>query len=154
MAKPNPIPDGYRTITPYLVFDDAAAAIDFYKTAFGATERMRMEAPGGKIGHAEIEIGDSMVMLSDSFPQSTTTSPSELGGTTAGVFLYVEDVDAVTQRRSTQVPPSPWRSPTSSGAIASARSRTRLATRGRSRPMSRTSRQTRSPNGRRKRWRR
>src|SRR6187549_3374827 len=74
-----------------LVFDDAAAAIDFYKTAFGATERMRMEAPGGKIGHAEIEIGDSMVMLSDSFPQSTTTSPSALGGTTAGVVLYVEE---------------------------------------------------------------
>ena len=96
MAKP--IPEGYRTVTPYLVFDDAASAIEFYKTAFGAKERMRMEAPGGKIGHAEIEIGDSMVMLSDSFPQSTTKSPSELGGTTAGVFLYVEDVDAVAQQ--------------------------------------------------------
>jgi PhnB protein len=96
MAKP--IPEGYRTVTPYLVLDDAASAIDFYKTAFGAKERMRMEAPGGKIGHAEIEIGDSMVMISDSFPQSTTKSPRELGGTTAGVFLYVEDVDAVTQK--------------------------------------------------------
>lgn len=95
---PKPIPEGYRTATPYLVFDDAAAAIEFYKNAFGAEERMRMEAPGGKIGHAEIEIGDSMVMLSDSFPQSTTKSPGELGGTTAGIFLYVEDVDTVAQR--------------------------------------------------------
>ena len=95
---PKPIPEGYRTATPYLVFDDAAAAIEFYKNAFGAEERMRMEAPGGKIGHAEIEIGDSMVMLSDSFPQSTTRSPTELGGTTAGIFLYVEDVDTVAQR--------------------------------------------------------
>jgi PhnB protein len=82
-----PIPEGYSTVTPYLVFDDAASAIDFYKTAFGAKERMRMEAPGGKIGHAEIEIGDSLVMLADAFPQSTTKPPSELGGTTAGVFL-------------------------------------------------------------------
>jgi PhnB protein len=96
MAKP--IPEGYRTVTPYLVFDGASEAIDFYKKAFGAKERMRMEAPGGKIGHAEIEIGDSIVMLADSFPQSTTKPPSELGGTTAGVFLYVEDVDAVVQR--------------------------------------------------------
>ncbi len=96
MAKP--IPDGYRTVTPYLVFEDASEAIEFYKTAFGAKERMRMEAPDGKIGHAEIEIGDSVVMLSDAFPQSTTTPPSELGGTTAGVFLYVEDADAVVQR--------------------------------------------------------
>src|SRR5262245_2977360 len=96
MAKP--IPEGYRTVTPYLVFDDAAAGIEFYKKAFGAKERMRMEAPGGKIGHAEIEIGDSLVMLSDAFPQSTTRPPHELGGTTAGVFLYVNDVDDVTQR--------------------------------------------------------
>ena len=96
MAKP--IPEGYHTATPYLVVDDAAAAIEFYKTAFGAKERMRMEAPGGKIGHAESEIGDSFVMLSDAFPQMTTRPPSELGGTSAGVFLYVEDVDAVAQR--------------------------------------------------------
>ena len=96
MAKP--IPEGYHTVTPYLVFEDAAAAIDFYKTAFGAKERMRMEAPDGKIGHAEIEIGDSLVMLSDAFPQTTARPPSELGGTNAGVFLYVDDVDAMTQR--------------------------------------------------------
>jgi PhnB protein len=96
MAKP--IPEGYRTVTPYLTFDDAAAAIEFYKSAFGAKERARLEAPGGKIGHAEIEIGDSVVMLSDAFPQSSTRPPSELGGTTASVLLYVKDVDALTQR--------------------------------------------------------
>jgi len=93
-----PIPEGYRTATPYLVIDGAAEAIDYYKKAFGAKERMRMEAPGNRIGHAEIEIGDSLVMLSDAFPQSTTKAPTELGGTTAGVFLYVEDVDAVVKK--------------------------------------------------------
>jgi PhnB protein len=96
MAKP--IPEGYRTVTPYLTFDDAAAAIEFYKSAFGAKERSRLEAPGGKIGHAEIEIGDSVVMLSDAFPQASTRPPSELGGTTASILLYVKDVDALTQR--------------------------------------------------------
>ena len=93
-----PIPEGYHTATPYLVIDGAAEAIDYYKNAFGAKERMRMEAPGNRIGHAEIEIGDSLVMLSDVFPQSTTKAPTELGGTTAGVFLYVEDVDAVVKK--------------------------------------------------------
>jgi PhnB protein len=93
-----PIPEGYHTVTPYLVVDDAIEAIDYYKQAFGAKERMRMEAPDGKIGHAELEIGDSLVMLSDPFPQATTRPPSELGGTSAGVFLYVEDVDAVVKK--------------------------------------------------------
>jgi PhnB protein len=95
---PKPIPAGYHTVTPYLVVDDGAAAIEFYKDAFGATERMRMEAPDGKIGHAEIEIGDSVVMLADAMPQSKTRPPSELGGTSAGVFLYVEDVDTVVKQ--------------------------------------------------------
>jgi PhnB protein len=91
-----PVPDGYHTVTPYLAFDNAAAdAIEFYKKAFGANERLRMDAPGGLIGHAEIEIGDSLVMLSDAFPQSTTRPPTEVGATTAGVFLYVEDVDSM-----------------------------------------------------------
>ena len=89
-----PIPEGYHTITPYLAVDDAAKAIDWYKKAFGAKERMRMEAPGGKIGHAELEIGDSLVMLSDPFPQASTKPPKELGGTSFSVMLYVEDVDA------------------------------------------------------------
>jgi PhnB protein len=93
-----PIPDGYHATTPYLAVDDAAEAIKYYKKAFGAKERVRMEAPDGKIGHAELEIGDSLVMLSDPFPQASTRPPKELGGTTASVFMYVEDVDAVVER--------------------------------------------------------
>ncbi len=93
-----PIPEGYHTVTPYLAVDDAAEAIEYYKKAFGAKERVRMEAPEGRIGHAELEIGDSLVMLSDPFPQATTRSPKELGGTSASIFLYVEDVDAVVKQ--------------------------------------------------------
>jgi PhnB protein len=93
-----PIPEGYQTVTPYLAVDDAAEAIEYYKKAFGAKERARMEASGGKIGHAELEIGDSLVMLSDPLPQATTRPPKELGGTTASVFMYVEDVDAVVKQ--------------------------------------------------------
>jgi PhnB protein len=93
-----PIPEGYHTATPYLAVDDAAKAIEYYKKAFGAKERVRMEAPGGKIGHGELEIGDSLVMLSDPFPQSSTRPPKELGGTSASVFMYVEDVDAVVKQ--------------------------------------------------------
>ena len=93
-----PIPDGYRTVTPYLVVENAAAAIEHYEKAFGAKVRGRMEAPGGKIGHAELEIGDSLVMLSDPFPQRSTRPPNELGGTSTSVFMYVEDVDAVVER--------------------------------------------------------
>ena len=81
-----------------MAVDDAAEALEYYKKAFGAKERGRMEAPDGKIGHAEIQIGDSLVMLSDPFPQASTRTPKELGGTTASVFLYVENVDAFVQR--------------------------------------------------------
>jgi PhnB protein len=94
---PQPVPEGYNTVTPYLAVEDAAAAIEYYKKAFGAKERVRMDAPDGKIGHAELEIGDSIVMLSDPFPQASTKPPKELGGTSASVFLYVEDVDSVVQ---------------------------------------------------------
>jgi PhnB protein len=94
---PQPVPEGYSTVTPYLAVEDAAAAIEYYKKAFGAKERVRMDAPDGKIGHAELEIGDSIVMLSDPFPQASTKPPKELGGTSASVFLYVEDVDSVVQ---------------------------------------------------------
>jgi PhnB protein len=93
-----PIPEGYHSVTPYLAVDDAAQAIEYYKKAFGAKERGRMEAPGGKIGHAELEIGDAVVMLSDPLPQFATRSPKELGGTTASLFMYVEDVDATVKR--------------------------------------------------------
>jgi PhnB protein len=93
-----PIPEGYHTLSLYLAVEDAAEAIEYYKQAFGAKERLRMEAPGGKIGHAELEIGDSLVMVSDPFPQASTRSPKELGGTSAGAFMYVEDVDAVVKK--------------------------------------------------------
>ncbi len=93
-----PIPDGYHTVTPYLAVDDAAEAIDYYTKAFGAKERVRMETPDGQVGHAELEIGDSLVMLSDPFPQGSTKTPTELGGTSVSVFMYVEDVDAVVKQ--------------------------------------------------------
>ena len=81
-----PIPQGYHTVTPYLSLNDAARALDFYKRAFGAQEIMRMDAPGGKIGHAEIKIGDSVIMLADEMGGSGCKSPQSLGGTTAGLF--------------------------------------------------------------------
>jgi PhnB protein len=93
-----PIPEGYNTVTPYLSVDDAAQAIEYYKQAFGAKERGRMDAPDGKIAHAELEIGDSLVMLSDPFPHASAKPPKEVGGTTASVFMYVEDVDATVKQ--------------------------------------------------------
>jgi PhnB protein len=93
-----PIPEGYHTLTTYLTVDNATEAIEFYKQAFSAKETVRMEAPGGTIGHAELEIGDSKVMLSDPMPGASTRPPKELGGTTAGIFVYSEDVDAAIQK--------------------------------------------------------
>lgn len=90
-----PIPEGYRSVSPALAVDGAAEAIEFYKRAFGAKERFVMPGPEGMIAHAELEIGDSVVMLSDPFPHSTVRPPKELGGTSVGVFVYVEDVDSV-----------------------------------------------------------
>jgi PhnB protein len=90
-----PVPEGYHTCTPYLAVEDAAAAIDYYKKAFGAKERVRMKGPDGSIGHAELEIGDSKIMLSDPMPQGSTTPPHELHGTSGSVFLYVPNVDKV-----------------------------------------------------------
>ena len=92
------VPEGYHTLTPYLSVDDAAAAIDFYGRAFGAKERVRMAGPDGKIAHAELEIGDSLVMLADPFPQFIAKPPQELGGTTTGLFMYVENVDEVVRQ--------------------------------------------------------
>ncbi len=92
-----PIPEGYTSITPYLTVDDGKGAIEFYKRAFGATERGVMDAPDGRIAHAELQIGDAVLMLSDKFPQSACQTPKELGGTTVAIFLFVEDVDAVVQ---------------------------------------------------------
>jgi PhnB protein len=88
-----PIPEGYHSLQIYLAVEDAAKAIDFYKQAFGAEETIRMPGPEGKIAHAELQIGDSKLMLSDPFPQSSVRPPSERGGPTASVFMYVDDVD-------------------------------------------------------------
>jgi PhnB protein len=89
----NPIPDGYPRVIPYLSVDGAAGAIAFYVSVLGATERMRMPGPDDKIGHAELEIGDSVVMLADASPQGGP-SPRELGGSPVTVMVYVPDVDA------------------------------------------------------------
>jgi PhnB protein len=90
----NPIPEGYHSLTPYLAVEDASRAIDFYKEAFGAEEVLRMPGPDGSVAHAELQIGDSKLMLSDPFPQSNVRPPLERGGPTASVFMYVKDVDA------------------------------------------------------------
>ena len=90
-----PIPTGYRTVTPYLICKGAAQAIDFYTRAFGAKELMRLAAPGGQIGHAEIEIGDSRIMLADACEEAHARDPHSLGGTPVSILLYVEDVDTV-----------------------------------------------------------
>jgi PhnB protein len=93
-----PIPDGYNTITPYLSIKGAAEAIEFYRKAFGATEVMRMAQPDGRVGHAELKIGDSKFMLADEFPDMDFRGPHSLGGTPVHLHMYVEDVDAVVDR--------------------------------------------------------
>ena len=95
MAKVNPIPEGYHSVTPYLSIKGAAAAIDYYKEVFGATELFRMAAPEGKIGHAEIKIGNSPIMLADEHPEMEFVSPQTLGGTPVGLMIYVDDVDTM-----------------------------------------------------------
>jgi PhnB protein len=92
------IPDGYHSVTPYVIVNDAAAAIDFYTRAFGATEVMRMPGPEGKIGHAEIKIGNSTVMLADEYPEMGARSPKALGGSPVSLMIYVEDVDALAKQ--------------------------------------------------------
>ena len=91
----SPIPEGYHSVTPYLILKNAVAAIEFYKKAFGAVELLRMAAPGGKIGHAEIKIGDSPVMLADEFPDMGFKGPESLGGTPVSLMVYVDDVDKI-----------------------------------------------------------
>lgn len=92
------IPDGYHTTTPYLIVNGAEQAIEFYKRAFGATELFRMPTPSGRIAHAEIKIGDSVIMLADEIRAIGYRSPRALGGSSVGLMLYVEDVDAVFNR--------------------------------------------------------
>ena len=98
MAKVNPIPTEYPRLTPYLSIDGAAKAIDFYSDILGATERMRMAGPDGKIGHAELGIGESVIMLADSFPEMGAPTPSMLGGSPVTLMVYVQDVDDVFAR--------------------------------------------------------
>ena len=98
MPTVKPIPDGYHAVTPYLIVKDAARAIAFYQEAFGATELMRMMRPDGRVGHAEIRIGDSPVMLADEHPEIGARSPQTIGGTPITIQLYVPDVDATVAR--------------------------------------------------------
>jgi PhnB protein len=102
MANVKPIPDGYHAITPYLIIDGAARAIEFYKAAFGATERFRFPTPNGKIGHAELQIGDSMIMLADESPEQGARSPGRVGGSPVTLMLYVTNVDTTVDRAVTQ----------------------------------------------------
>ena len=101
MSPVKPIPEGYHSVTPYLCCRNAGAAIDFYKKAFGATELMRMGAPGEKIGHADLQIGDSHLMIADEFPEMGFLSPQSVGGSPVMIHLYVEDADATTARAVT-----------------------------------------------------
>jgi uncharacterized glyoxalase superfamily protein PhnB len=93
-----PIPDGYQTLTPHIVVSDAAKAIDFYKKAFGAEEIARAGGPGGKIMHAVVRIGNSLLMLNDEFPDMGAKSPKAFGGTAVTLHVYVEDADKIWQR--------------------------------------------------------
>ena len=95
MAKVKPIPDGYHSVTPYLIIKGAADAIDFYKKAFGATELFRMPQPDGKVAHAEIKIGDSPIMLSDEHPEMGYVGPTTIGGSPVSLMIYVDDVDTI-----------------------------------------------------------
>lgn len=94
----NPIPEGYGTVTPSLTVRDCAKALDFYKEALGAEERMRAPGPEGSVWHAEIQVGDSVVMLNDEYPEQGARGPQTLGGTPVGMWVYVEDVDAAFER--------------------------------------------------------
>ena len=98
MSPVQPIPDAYPTVTPYLCVDGAAKAIEFYKGVFGATERMRIDGPDGRIGHCELGLGSSIIMLADEHPEVGVISPRKLGGTPVTLSIYVEDVDATFER--------------------------------------------------------
>jgi PhnB protein len=94
----NPIPEGYPRVTPYLIVDGAADAIEFYKSVLGAGERMRMPGPDGKVGHAELDLGNSVIMLADEHPEMNAAGPKRVGGTPVSLHVYVEDADAVFAR--------------------------------------------------------
>jgi PhnB protein len=96
-----PIPDGYTSVTPYLIVNDASKALDYYKMAFGANELMRFDGPGGKIVHAEFQIGNSRLMIADEMPEMGHRSPQSIGGSGTGLMLYVDDVDSTFERAIT-----------------------------------------------------
>ena len=98
MASVKPIPDEYPQVTPYLIVDGANAAIEFYTEVFGTTERGRLPGPDGKIGHAELQLGSSLIMLADEMPQMGILGPRSVGGSPVTISVYVEDVDAVYER--------------------------------------------------------
>lgn len=100
-TAPSYQPKGYHTATPYLVVDRGAEALDFYRRAFGAAEVMRLDMPGGKIAHAEIQIGDSRIMIADEFPEWDALSPKTVGGSPGTIMLYVPDCDAMTAQAVT-----------------------------------------------------
>jgi PhnB protein len=97
-SNSRPVPDGYHTVSPYLIVANAAAALEFYRTAFGATVKRRLAMPDGKIMHAEIKIGDSIVMLADEFPSHEAFGPEHFGGSPASVVLYVDNADTLYAR--------------------------------------------------------
>jgi PhnB protein len=98
MADVKPIPDEYPQVTPYLIVDGANAAIEFYAEVFGTTERGRLPGPDGRIGHAELELGSSLIMLADEMPQMGVLGPRSVGGSPVTISVYVEDVDTVYER--------------------------------------------------------
>lgn len=98
MTPVHHIPEGYYSVTPYLIIKGAAEAIDYYKNVFGATEVMRMADPSGRIGHAELKIGNSHIMLADEFPEMDHRGPLTLGNSPVSILLYVEDVDSTVER--------------------------------------------------------
>ena len=97
-GKVKSVPAGFHSVTPYLIIDGAARALDFYKRVFGATEKMRMPGPDGKIGHAEISVGGSTVMLADEHPEMGARGPRTFGGSPVSLHLYVSDVDATVDK--------------------------------------------------------
>ena len=98
MSAVKSVPEGYPSLSPYLIVRDGAAAIEFYQKVFGATLRLKLDAPGGRIGHAELEIGNGLVMLADEHPEIGALAPTTIGGTPVGLHLYLEDVDAVAKK--------------------------------------------------------
>jgi PhnB protein len=98
MATAKPIPEGYPQVTPYLAVDGANAAIEFYAKVFGTRERMRLPGPDGTVGHAELQLGDSLIMLADEAPQTGVRGPKAVGGTPVTISVYVDDVDGVVDR--------------------------------------------------------